>query len=101
MHIRSTFRVTTQAKAKSHARFASALHHLDDLGREPAWREEECLFHALGYMKRGNYKLADAELKQLAGLFAGPPDLGEPPKATRERYTIELLKRGLAQLRAE
>ena len=34
-----TFRVTSQAKAKVHARFASALHHLDDLGREPGWRE--------------------------------------------------------------
>ena len=67
-----TFRVTSQAKAKVHARFASALHHLDDLGRDPGWREEECLFHALGYMKRGNYKLADAELKQLTGLFAAP-----------------------------
>ena len=95
-----TYRVTMQAKAKAHARFASALHHLDDLGREPNWQEEECLFHALGYMKRGNYKLADSELAQLAGLFAAAKNPGEPPETKRERYTAALLKRGLDQLRA-
>jgi hypothetical protein len=95
-----TFRVTSQAKAKSHARFASALHHLDDLGREPNWKEEECLFRALGYMKRGNYKLADSELAQLGQLFVAAADPGEPPASTRARYTAALLKRGLDQLRA-
>lgn len=96
------FRATSQAKAKAHARFASALHHLDDLAREPDWKEEECLFHALGYMKRGNYKLAEAELQQIAALFAKPGERPPPPeKQTRERYTIALLRRGLAQLRAE
>ena len=70
------------------------------LGREPNWKEEECLFHALGYMKRGNYKLADAELAQLSGLFAAAKNPGEPPESKRERYTAALLKRGLDQLRA-
>ena len=37
----------------------------------------------------------------LAGLFAAPLDSAQPPKVTRERYTMALLKRGLAQLRAE
>jgi hypothetical protein len=95
-----TFRVTMQAKAKAHARFASALHHLDDLGREPNWKEEECLFHALGYMKRGNYKLADSEMAQLTALFAAAKNPGEAPETKRERYTAALLKRGLDQLRA-
>ena len=95
-----TFRVTMQARAKAHARFASALHHLDDLGREPNWKEEECLFHALGYMKRGNYKLADSEMTQLSALFAAAKNPGEPPETRRERYTAVLLKRGLDQLRA-
>jgi hypothetical protein len=95
-----TFRVTSQAKAKAHARLASALHHLDDLGREPNWKEEECLFHALGYMKRGNYKLADAEMAQLSALFAAGKDPGEAPETKRQRYTIVLFRRGLQELRA-
>ena len=75
---------------------------VDDLAREPDWKEEECLFHALGYMKRGNYKLAEAELQQIAALFAKPGERPPPPeKQTRERYTIALLRRGLAQLRSE
>ena len=55
-------RVTTKFKAKVHAQFDAALQHLDELGREPNWREEEGLFRALSFMKRGSYKLAEAEL---------------------------------------
>ena len=93
------YRVTSQFKASVQARFASALHHLDDLKREPTWKEEECLFRALGYMKRGNYKLADAELKELTTVFASP---GKYPAAStngREPYSAARLKSGLAELR--
>ncbi len=95
------FRVTTQFKAKAHARFAAALHHLDDLGREANWKEEECLFQALGYMKRGNYKLAAAAMSELDSVFAHAEKYAVPPETTRERYTIVLLRRGLAELRGE
>lgn len=84
------------------ARFAAALHQLDDWNREPNYLEEECLFRALGYMKRGNFKLAEAELKELSGVFASPPDKNAVvPLITRERYTKALMRRGLAQLRGE
>lgn len=94
-------RVTTKFKVKVHARFDAALQHLDELRREPNWKEEECLFHALSYMKRGSYKLAEVELHELAGVFASPEKYAEPPATTRERYTIALLRRGLVQLRSE
>jgi hypothetical protein len=93
------FRVTSQFKAKAHAKFASSLHHLDDLKREPNWKEEEYLFRALGYMKRGNYKLAGAEMAELDGMFARAEKPGEAPEGGRERYTIERLRKGLAELR--
>ena len=95
-------RVTSQFKAKVLARFASALHQLDDWNREPNWKEEERLFHVLGYMKRGNFKLAEAELNELNKVFASPPAKDAvPPTATRERYTKAMMQRGLAQLRGE
>ncbi len=47
------YRVTSQFKATVLARFAAALHQLDDWEREPNYLEEEHLFRALGYMKRG------------------------------------------------
>lgn len=95
-------RVTSQFKAKVLARFASALHQLDDWNREPNYLEEERLFRALGYMKRGNFKLAEAELMELSGVFASPPDKDAVvPLITRERYTKALMRRGLAQLRGE
>jgi hypothetical protein len=84
-----------------HAQFDAALQRLDELRREPNWKEEECLFHALSYMKRGSYKLAEAELLELTGVFGSPEKYAEPPATTRERYTIALLRRGLVQLRAE
>ncbi|TAJ89114.1 MAG: hypothetical protein EPO10_17630 [Reyranella sp.] len=96
------YRVTSQFKATTLARFAAALHQLDDWNREPNWKEEECLFRALGYMKRGNFKLAEAELKELTAIFTSPPDKkAVPPDIGRERYTKALMKRGLAQLRGE
>jgi hypothetical protein len=98
---RVLLRVTTKFKAKLHARFDAALQHLDELGREPNWKEEECLFHALSYMKRGSYKLADSELLELTGVFAEPAKYADAPATTRDRYTIALLRRGLVQLRAE
>ena len=96
------YRVTSQFKATILTRFAAALHQLDDWNREPNWKEEECLFRTLGYMKRGNFKLAEAELKELTSIFASPPDKkAVPPDIGRERYTKALMKRGLAQLRGE
>ena len=94
-------RVTTKFEAKVHAQFDAALQHLDELGREPNWREEEGLFRALSFMKRGSYKLAEAELLELTGVFASPDKYANPPETTRERYTIALLRRGLVQLRSE
>ena len=94
-------RVTTKFKARVHAQFDAALQHLDELGREPNWKEEEGLFHALSYMKRGSYKLAEVELLELAGVYASPEKYADPPASTRERYTIALLRRGLVQLRSE
>lgn len=94
-------RVTTKFKARVHAQFDTALQHLDELGREPNWKEEEGLFHALSYMKRGSYKLAEVELLELAGVYASPERYADPPATTRERYTIALLRRGLVQLRSE
>ena len=94
-------RVTAKYKARVEAQFDGALHHLDDLHREPNWKEEEGLFRALSYMKRGSYKLAEVELLELTGVFASPEKYAFPPVATRERYTIALLRRGLLQLRSE
>jgi hypothetical protein len=94
-------RVTAKFKARIQARFEAALHHLEELRREPNGKEEERLFRALSYMKRGSYKLAEAELLELTGLFASPEKYADPPGATRERYTIALLRRGLLQLRSE
>ena len=94
-------RVTAKYKAKVETQFDGALHHLDALHREPNWKEEEGLFRALSYMKRGSYKLAEAELLELTGVFASPEKYAVPPAATRERYTIALLRRGLLQLRSE
>lgn len=92
-------RVTTKFKVRVQAQFDEALRNLETLGREPNWREEECLFHALSYMKRGNYKLAEAELLELTGVFASPEKYAATPETTRERYTIALLRRGLLQVR--
>ena len=94
-------RVTAKFKAKVQTKFDGALHHLEELGREPNWREEEGLFRALSYMKRGTYKLAEAELLELTGVFASPEKYVVPPVAARERYTIALLRRGLSHLRSE
>ena len=94
-------RVTTKFKTKVHAQFDAALQHLDELRREPNWKEEEGLFRALSYMKRGSYKLAEAEMLELTGVFAAPEKYTVPPATTRERYTIALLRRGLVQLRSE
>ena len=94
-------RVTPKFKAKVHDQFDAALRHLDELGREPNWKEEEGLFHALSSMKRGTYKLAEAELLELTGVFAAPDKYADPPETTRERYTVALLRRGLVQLRSE
>ena len=52
-------------------------------------------------MKRGSYKLAEAELIELTAVFASPEKYAELPLATRERYTLALLRRGLSQLKAE
>ena len=93
-------RVTAKYKAKIETQFDGALHHLDALQREPNWKEEEGLFRALSYMKRGSYKLAEAELLELTGVFSSPEKYAVPPAATRERYTIALLRRGLVQLRS-
>ena len=94
-------RVTAKFKERVQAQFDKALRDLDMLGREPNWREEECLFHALSYMKRGNYKLAEAELLELISVFASPEKYADAPLSTRERYTITLLQRGLQQVRTE
>jgi hypothetical protein len=94
-------RVTAKFKARVQVQFDGALHHLEGFRREPNWKEEECLFRALSYMKRGSYKLAEAELLELTGVFASPGKYAEPPVTTRERYTIALLRRGLLQLKAE
>ena len=59
-------RLTAKYKAKVETQFDGALQHLDALHREPNWREEEGLFRALSYMKRGSYKLAEAELLEAA-----------------------------------
>ena len=93
-------RVTAKYKARVEAQFDGALHHLDELQREPNWKEEEGLFRALSYMKRGSYKLAETELLELTGVFASPEKYAVPPVATRERYTLALLRRGLLQLRS-
>ena len=94
-------RVTTKFKARVHDQFDAALQHLDELHREPNWKEEEGLFRALSSMKRGTYKLAEVELLELTGVFASPEKYADPPATTRERYTIALLRRGLVQLRSE
>lgn len=95
-------RVTSQFKAKVLARFAAALHQLDDWNREPNWKEEERLFNALGYMKRGNFKLAETELNELSKVFASPPAKDAvPPTVTRTRYSKAMMQRGLAILRGE
>ena len=52
-------------------------------------------------MKRGSYKLAEADLAEFTGVFASPEKYTEAPVTTRERYTIALLRRGLAQLKSE
>ena len=94
-------RVTPKFKARVHDQFDAALQHLDELHREPNWKEEEGLFRALSSMKRGTYKLAEVELLELTGVFASPEKYADPPATTRERYTIALLRRGLVQLRSE
>ena len=94
-------RVTAKFKARVETQFDGALHHLEELQREPNWREEEGLFRALSYMKRGSYKLAEAKLLELTSVLASPEKYAVPPAATRERYTIALLRRGLLQLRSE
>lgn len=94
-------RITAKFKAKVQAQFDGALRHLEELHREPNWKEEEGLFRALSFMKRGSYKLAEAELLELAVLFTSPEKYAVPPSATRDRYTIALFKRGLLQLRSE
>jgi hypothetical protein len=94
-------RVTAKFKARVQVQFDGALHHLEEIPREPNWKEEECLFRALSYMKRGSYKLAEAELLELTGVFASPEKYAEPPVTTRERYTIALLRRGLSQVKSE
>jgi hypothetical protein len=65
-------RVTAKFKARVQTQFAGALQHLEDVPREPSWKEEECLFRALSCMKRGSYKLAEADLLELTGVFASP-----------------------------
>jgi hypothetical protein len=94
-------RVTAKFKAKVQLQFDGALLHLEELNREPNWKEEEGLFRALGYMKRGSYKLAEAELIELTAVFASPEKYVELPLVTRERYTLAMLRRGLSQLKAE
>ena len=94
-------RVTSKFKAKVQLQFEGALHQLEEVQREPNWKEEECLFRALSLMKRGSYKLAEADLVEFTGVFATPEKYTEAPVTTRERYTIALLRRGLVQLRAE
>jgi hypothetical protein len=37
----------------------------------------------------------------LTSVFASPEKYAVPPAATRERYTIALLRRGLLQLRSD
>jgi uncharacterized protein YifE (UPF0438 family) len=94
-------RATAKFKARVQVQFAGALHHLEEAHREPNWKEEECLFRALSDMKRGSYKLAEADLLELTGVFASPEKYADLPVTTRERYTIALLRRGLLQLKAE
>jgi len=94
-------RATAKFKARVQVQFAGALHHLEEARREPNWKEEECLFRALSDMKRGSYKLAEADLLELTGVFASPEKYTDVPVTTRERYTIALLRRGLLQLKAE
>ncbi len=94
-------RATAKFKARVHVQFAGALQHLEEAHREPNWKEEECLFRALSYMKRGSYKLAEADLLELTGVFASPEKYADLPVATRERYTIALLRRGLLQVKSE
>ena len=94
-------RLTAKYKAKVETQFDGVLQQLDELHREPNWREEEGLFRALSYMKRGSYKLAEAELLELTAVFASPEKYAVPPESTRERYTVALLRRGLVQLRSE
>ena len=40
-------RVTSKYKARVETQFDGALHHLEELQREPNWKEEEGLFRAL------------------------------------------------------
>jgi hypothetical protein len=94
-------RTTAKFKTRIQTQFDGALGHLEELHREPNWKEEECLFHALGSMKRGSYKLAEANLAELTGVFAAPDKYADAPVSSREPHTIALLRRGLLQLRAE
>jgi uncharacterized protein YifE (UPF0438 family) len=95
-------RVTAKFKARVLTQFDGALQHLEAVPREPNWKEEECLFRALSYMKRGSYKLAEADLLELTGVFAASAEkYADLPVTTRDRYTLALFRRGLLQLRAE
>jgi hypothetical protein len=81
--------------------FTAALDRLEAEGREPDRREEECLVYAIAAMACGMYGLAATEIDVFATSGKGRlPEAGASFESSPPRFTLEMFRRGLIQVRA-
>jgi hypothetical protein len=81
--------------------FAAALDRLEAEGREPDRWEEECLAYAIAAMACGMYALAATEIDVFAANRKGhSPEAGASFESSPPRFTLEMFRRGLIQVRA-
>jgi len=92
---------TAEYKQSVLASYAAALDRLEAEGRQPDPWEENCLVHALSFIRSGIYDLAETKISE----FATPvPDrsawvVGQLEK-NPQRYTVARLRLRFAELKA-
>lgn len=80
--------------------FEKALDQIDAQQREPDGEEQDLLANALAYLICANYRFARVELRKLARPGRSPQAIGEPPRSSRQPYTMSMLRRGHLRLGA-
>src|ERR1700694_6031435 len=98
---RSVMEYTPEQRRHVQEGFAAALDRLEAEGREPDRWEEECLAYAVAAMACGMYALAATEIDVFATNGKGrSPEADASFESPPPRFTIELFRRGLMQVRA-
>lgn len=92
---------TTEYKQAVLAGYAAALDRLDAAGRQPDHWEENCLVHALSFIRSGIYDLAATKINEFATPVADRSAwvVGQLEK-NPQRYTVERLRMRFTELKA-